>query len=179
MFGIILGTLCLVALVATVRGRRFARYGHGHHFGHHFGRHHCGHHDFHRGYGAPFRDSFHGHHAGQRDLLRELFIRLDTTPGQEKAIVAILDAARDRARSVESELREARKRVAALLGSDVLDRTALEERLTEARAVVERLTRELGDSLAAVHEVLDERQRRVLSELIADGSLGRGPYFGC
>jgi Spy/CpxP family protein refolding chaperone len=167
MFGIILGTLCLVALVATVRGRRYARHGYG----------------FHRSWmaddGPPWRDSWRVHHARPRDLLRELFIRLDTTPGQEKAIVAALEHARERARSVKGELKETRRRVAALLGSDVLDRAALEERLSEPKAVVDTLRGELLQTLAAIHEVLDQRQRRLLSELIADGSIGRAPYFGC
>jgi len=66
MFGFIVGAACLFGLVRVLR---HARHGH---FGHHgpFGR---------------FRGGF-----GPRMMLRGLFERLDTTPGQEKVIAAAI-----------------------------------------------------------------------------------------
>jgi Spy/CpxP family protein refolding chaperone len=111
--------------------------------------------------------------------MREAFVRLDTTPGQEKAIVAIIEHARDKVRDLRGELVQLRKEIAALLGSQVLDRTQLDARIEMMRHVVSRLGDELGEALSQVHEVLDDRQRRTLSELIADGSFSRSPFVGC
>ena len=168
MLGIIFGTLCLVALVSTVRRR----------------------HDGHFAYGPAWHEGFHDAHEfasvprlhrrwrGRRNWLRALFTRLDTTPGQEKAVVALLEAARERARASRGVLRDARREVAALLGSDVLDREALEAAMVRPGQVADELQQEVVTLLAAVHELLDDRQRRVLGELLAHGSLLREPYLG-
>ena len=168
MLGIIFGTLCLVALVATVRRRR-----HGY-----FAYAPAWHAALHDAHDAPWQPRFHPRALGRRNLLRALFARLDTTPGQEKAIVALLDAARERARGSRGELREVRREVAAVLGSDVLDRDALEAALVRPRQLANALQQELVTLLTAVHEQLDDKQRRVLGELLADGSLLRGSYLG-
>ena len=167
MFGFILGTLCLVALIATVRGRRYAGFGHGGRCGGPFD------------YEGPWREGFarRRHRMHPRDLLRELFVRLDTTPGQEKAIVAILERARERARELRGGLKQTRAQLGALVASDVLDRAALQAVFATPRELFTRLESELEETLAAVHEVLDDRQRRILGELIADGSLSHAPGF--
>lgn len=162
MIGFIVGTLCLVALIATVRRHSYARYGY-------YGPCARGY-----GYGPPWRE--YGPRHGPRSLLRELFVRLDTTPGQEKAIVALLEHARDKAYQSKRALYETRKQVAALLGSDVLDKNALTTLLEQPQVELGRLSHELADTLSAVHELLDDRQRRALGELIADGSLGYGRH---
>lgn len=165
MFGFILGTLCLVALIATVRGRRYAGFGHGRRCGGSFE------------YEGSWRDGFHGrrHRMRPRDLLRELFVRLDTTPGQEKAVVAILDRARERVRALRGGLKQTRAQLGALIASDVLDRAALQAAFATPHELFGRLESDLEETLAAIHEVLDDRQRRILGELIADGSLSHGP----
>lgn len=167
MFGFIIGTLCLVGLVATLRARRYGGFAYGG--------------GCHRGYGyGPYDGPHWGpRRVSPRGLMREAFVRLDTTPGQEKAIVAIVEGARDKARDLRSELAQLRKEIAALLGSQALDRTQLDARIEMARHVIGRLGDELGEALSQVHEVLDDRQRRTLSELIADGSFSRSPFVGC
>lgn len=164
MFGLIIGTVCLVALFATLRGRRHAYYGYGYDTD---GTERWG-------CGRGVRRRAMRHH-GPRNLVRGMFVRLDTTPGQEKAILAILERARERSRGLKRELQRTRKEIAALLGSEVLDRAALEARLSEPKQVLDRAGAELVEALSAIHELLDERQRRVLGELLADGSLSREP----
>lgn len=174
MFGLILGTLCLVALIATVRRRRYGAYAYG-------GPGWMG---FHRGpwadgYGPPWAS----YGGARRGLMRGLFAQLDTTPGQEKAIRALLEAARERLKGLRGELADARTELAALFGGDVLEPATVEALFAQRKPVLEQLSGEFARTLAAIHEVLDEKQRRQLSELLADGSLGSalhgGRFYGC
>ncbi|MDB4975468.1 MAG: uncharacterized protein JWN48_3809 [Myxococcaceae bacterium] len=176
MFGWILGAVSLGALFAVLKRRRhryLAYYGGA-----------CGSHgawaDSRRsGWHDPdWRGRWHAHaHAHARGsrhgLLRGLFMQLDTTPGQEKAIVHELADARERLRSFKLDVEEARRDIAAIIASDVFDQAALEQLLAERRATLDSMSKELVRTLATVHEVLDTRQRRELGELLADGSIGQ------
>ncbi|MDB4988520.1 MAG: uncharacterized protein JWN04_3698, partial [Myxococcaceae bacterium] len=130
-------------------------------------------------WGDPRAFGWHAHHYHRRGrgsrfgMLRSLFGQLDTTPGQEKAIVAALAAARERFKSFKLELTDARRDIAALVSSDVLDEAALEALWSERRDTLDHMSKELVRTLATVHEVLDTRQRRELGELLADGSIGQ------
>lgn len=171
MLGLIVGTLCLIALIATLRRRRYAHfmdYGYG---------------PF---WGGPFRDGWgdglghgrrHFHHfRGRRRLLYGLFRRLDTTPGQEKAIVELMNGVRDRLGEARGELAAARRELAAALGGEVLEAAALEAAFRRGNEQFARLSRELQAALAGVHEALDPEQRQQLAELLADGSLNPRLY---
>lgn len=157
MVGFVFGTLCLLGLVKVLRGGR----GWGHH-------HRRG-----RGWGG----------FGSRRMLRGLFERLDTSPGQERVIV---DAAReiaDSVRPLRDEVSASRRDVAAALRSASLDAESLgdvfarhDEALREARK------RAVG-ALARVHDALDERQREALARMIEQRCASRwgrhgGPYRG-
>jgi Spy/CpxP family protein refolding chaperone len=163
MLGLFLGTLCAVGLVAAVRHRHGFR--------------HCAYGGFYRGFagwdGPPrsFRRGLGG--WGGRQVLRGLFVHLDTTPGQEKAIASSLYEARERLSELRTELRTLPQDLAALLGSDVLDVAALEATLSRQQVGFDRVRAELVRTLASIHEALDTRQRRELGELLADGSLGQ------
>jgi Spy/CpxP family protein refolding chaperone len=175
MLGLIFGTLCLIALIATLRRRRYARfmdYGVGPFWG-----------------GAPFRDGWgdgfgfgfgHGpgrfRPRGRRRLLYGLFRRLDTTPGQEKAIVDLMNGVRERLSEARAELVAARRELAAALGGEVLDPAALEVAFRRGNEQFARLSREVQAALAGVHEALDPEQRQQLAELLADGSLNPRLY---
>jgi len=177
MLGMIFGGLCLVALIATVRRRRY--WGH-HAYGALYDRDDS---RWEGGFGGPamrFRRGAWG--GGGRRVLRELFIRLDTSPGQEKAIASSLHEARSRLSELRGELRSVKQEVAALIGSDVLDVVALEAVLGQQQVGFDRVRNELVRTLSTIHEALDTRQRRELGELLADGSLGllaRGARRGC
>lgn len=173
MFGLILGTLCLIALVATVKRRRHAYYGGYSYRG--YGPRFCRHddyrdvHDEFREYAEPRGYGRRG--TRRRDLLRGLFIRLDTTPGQEKAILAIVEDAQRQMREERRALIDLRRELSAVIGSDLLDRAALDGQLALVRDRLDVVGGQAIDALAAIHDVLDTRQRRVLGELIADGSI--------
>ncbi|MET0343204.1 MAG: periplasmic heavy metal sensor [Polyangiales bacterium] len=173
MFGFIIGTLCLVGLFATLRARRHGGYG--------YAGYGCGR----AGYGGfghddeePWEPRHHRRRSGRRGALRALFARLDTTPGQEKAIVGLLDQARGIARDKRGELRDARRELSAVFASARFDRDALEASLAEPRRLLDALQRDFVTLAEGLHELLDDRQRRIVGELIADGSFGRGSLYG-
>ncbi|HEX5661216.1 MAG TPA: periplasmic heavy metal sensor [Polyangiales bacterium] len=155
MFGWIIGTVGIVALVATIKRRRFARYG--------------------------YPGMYYGPRRGLRGrgLLRGLFWQLETTPGQENAIVAALDEALERLRSLKADTTTTRRELGALIGSQALDRAALEALIGRQRTQLDAASAELVRTVERVHEVLDDSQRRELGALIAEGSLGPTMVRGC
>jgi len=169
MFGLIVGTLCLIALVATLRRRNYYRYAYAfpyrHGPGYWPGRY--GGYGHHMGYGGFAR-------PGGATLLRALFARLDTTHGQEKELGKIAEGVRERLGNTPDEIASARKELAAAVGVDVIDGSALDAAVARYRALLDRLGQELTQTLLSVHEVLDGKQRKLLAEAIADGARGFG-----
>ncbi len=150
MFGFLFGAACLGGLVALAF--------HGPRHGHWHGRR------WHRGgfgFGRPFQRG--------RFLLNSLFDRLDTTPGQEKAILAAISELRESAGDVREKLRSSRTEVAEALREEVFE----EDRV---RAVVDRHAEELvnlggagAQALGKIHEALDSEQRKQLARWIESG----------
>jgi len=172
MFGLIIGTLCLFALIATLRGRHhgyFVPFGYRRHWHHHG---HYGH-----GYPGYYARGDYGYRAGRhgrgRFATRWLFEQLDTTPGQEKAILKSFETMQEHLASGRSELGTAKKELAQALGGDELDQSALASALTKVDALFDRARTELVQSLTEIHAALDGKQRKLLAELIADA-----PAFG-
>lgn len=151
MFGFLFGTACLLGLTAT-----FAR--------HHHGRHHCS--GGHRGRG--FRS------GRGRFVLNRLLDRLDTTPGQEKVIREAVDGLLEDVHEARSELRATRADVALAIRGETLDRGAIDGVFERHDRVIDRVRQNALDSFGKVHETLDERQRRILAELIEAGPFARG-----
>jgi Spy/CpxP family protein refolding chaperone len=152
MFGFFIGTACILGLaVMAARGRRY--------------RH---------GYGA-------GHHGGfRRRGLRRVLERLDTSPGQEKAILIALDALRDRGKEMAQGLGETRKSVAAALRAEQLDPRAFAAIFDEPLARVSALREELTKAVATIHETLTPRQKEQLSSLVEAGPpWGYGHRHAC
>jgi uncharacterized membrane protein len=172
MFGLVLGTLCLIALVATVRRRRYGRFARAHWHGR-----------------APWVGPYAGFEGWSRRsyaitmppglrrggwLVRALFERLDTSHGQEKALVQIAAQVRERLHGTRDELHAARKDLAAAVGGDVIDGTALDSAVARHKALFDKLGKELTQTLLSVHEVLDGEQRALLAQMIANGPMVGG-----
>ena len=144
MFGFLFGAACLGGLAALLFHRNH----------HHYGG--CG-----RGYGGRFQRG--------RGFLRAAFERLDTTPGQEKAIMAAVDEFHDTARVARGKVLASRGEVAAALREDQFEpgrvRAALSRNFDELAA--------LGDSgaqtLGKIHEALDSEQRKRLARWLESG----------
>jgi len=152
MFGFIVGALCLFGLVRVIaRGRHGFRHGHWHHHGHY------------RGFGP-------------RRALYGLFERLDAAPGQEKVIASAVDEFMDRARASGRDFRDTRRAIADALRGPELDETRLGEVFVRHDASLEEVRRAGVDAARKVHDALDERQRKILGDLVENGFYGFGHY---
>ncbi len=167
-FGFIVGTLCLVGLAHTVlgRGRRYAGFGHRRWGGcgeQDYGEHRWGRGDF--GDGPRHRDA----PGGQRGwgVIHAMMRRLDASAAQEKAIMAAVDDVRRTVRDLRGQAQIAREELARALGEPTLDPAVL----ASARARVETASHHIADALTAaltdIHAILDDRQRRMLGDVIA------------
>jgi len=164
MLGFIIGTFCLIGLVRVVRRGRYwgGHHGYGHGYGHHGG--------FGAGVGGP-----------RRWLLRGLFERLETTPGQEKAIMAALDELRSNRKLGREELAQSRGDLAQVVAGGLVDDGALEETFARHDRLLAQVRVSFIEALRKVTEALDEKQRKDLARMIEGGFTGlrggfRGPY---
>jgi hypothetical protein len=139
----------------------------------------------HGGHG-PFGYGWHGHrgrhgrrHARMRWMLHGLFVRIDASPAQERAIVAEIDKLQDRLRGIKAGVRDARGDLAAALRGPVLDDAALGAALGRVDTATGEARSAVVDALRAVHGVLDDRQRGQVADLVDQGGgwwRGFGPY---
>jgi hypothetical protein len=152
MFGFVLGTACLIALVVVIsRGRHGRLFGRGR-YGYRYG-----------GYGGGPRAALHG-----------LLERLDTGPGQEKVIVGAVEEFVDRARDSGRELRETRRDLADAVRGDRIDEARLSDVFGRHDGALDKLRTAGVDALRKVHETLDERQRKILADVVESGHFGYG-----
>ncbi len=149
MFGFVVGALCLVGLLKVAR---------------HGGHWHGG------GFGRGSRG---GRFGRGRWMLRWLFERLETTPGQEKVILESVDQVREAAFKARGSFRDFGPDVARALRGEKLDHEQLKQAFTRQDTELEEIRRTLLVSLEKIHEALDENQRKELAELIE-----RAPMFG-
>lgn len=156
MFGFLLGAACLGGLIALTAHRRRA---------HGFGRH-CG--AMHR-FGSRWGASC----SGGRYLLQALLERLDTTPGQEKVIVAAVQELRETARELRSRLSGSREQLAHALRSDTFDERAVQTLILKHNEDLGALGTAASSALGKVHEALDAEQRQRLARWVESG-----PGFG-
>ena len=150
MFGILFGTACLLGLTAT-----FARHRHD-------GNHCRG------GRGHGFRG------ARGRFVLNRLLDRLDTTPGQEKVIREAVDTLMEDVHSARGDFRGTRTQIAEAIRREALDRVAIEGVFASHDVVINRVRQNALAAFTKVHETLDQRQRKILAEMIESGPFRRG-----
>jgi hypothetical protein len=157
MFGFFVGAVSLYALWRVLRGPR-----HWHRWHHH---RHGG------GFDGDARASW---------AMRRLFERLDTSPGQEKVIREAFDKFRDETRDLPRDVVDARRDLGKAMRSDNFDESLLGEAFARTGGALDRLHKAVVGALGSVHEVLDERQRKILAEWIESrGGWMHGPYRGC
>lgn len=175
MFGIIVGTLCLIALFAVMRRERYRRYG----FVYAGGPWGYGHHRLHR---HAYAHGHFGHHAyaggrrarfGRGELVDGVLASLETTPGQDRVIVQAFETLFEHLRKASETRQAAHAKVASAVASDTLDAHALQAGLAREGELGAELRAELAAALSRVHEALEPRQRKLLGELIEEGLLAR------
>lgn len=113
------------------------------------------------------------HHHGRwgwRGMLRGLFLRLDTSPGQEKVLVEAVEEVMQALEKLRPEGEATLKAVAQALRGESFDSTPLNELDARHEALIAELRRTLRAALSRVHEALDMRQRRELSEMLEHGA---------
>jgi hypothetical protein len=178
MLGFLIGTVCLVGLIKTLRWGRHGGggCGYGRGYGHHgggWGR---------RGWGGG--DGEHGDHGGSGGgwggrgfggpnvFMRMLFQRLETTPGQEKVIVAAYEEMREAAQKARGELKASRGDVAKAMRSESIDEVFFGEMFARHDTALEALRKASLGAVAKVHDALDEKQRARFADLIESGPAG-------
>ena len=164
---IVIGVLGIMAL------RRAHRWHHGYDgYGWHGPSGHGCH--SHRGWSG-----WHGRrHTRARMMLHGLFMRIDASPAQERAIIAEVEKLQDRLREAKGGAREARGDLAAALRGPVLDDAALGAVLGRVDTATGSARSAVIDALRGVHGVLDDRQRGQVADLLDGGGWWRGfgPY---
>jgi Spy/CpxP family protein refolding chaperone len=190
--GFAIGTICLIGLVRAVARRRwygFSPYG-GYAYGfggpcggfggrrRAFGRHHGPwHHDMWGDDSPPWRGNAEARHEGPwgrgRHVVDSILGRLDATPVQEKAILAALDELREKARELRGMGRDVRADVARSIRGSMLDDVALEGATARIDDATLKLRAAARAAIAKIHDVLDDRQRKMLADMI-DSSFSGG-----
>lgn len=162
MVGFIIGTLCLMGLIATLRAGRRRRWGH--HWGGHGG-----------GWGE-------GRGPGPRFFLRRLFMELGTSPSQEKVIVSAVEEVRAAAASLKGEFGASRTDVAQAIRNPAFTGESLGDLFGRHDESMKKMREVVTGAFAKVHEVLDDGQRAILAQYVEQG-IGRrwgggwrGPY---
>lgn len=147
MLGFIIGTVCLIGLVKVLRRGRgwHGRWGHG-------------------AYGRRYGGMESG--GPRRWFLRSILERLDTTPGQERAIVAAIDELRDNRKLVRDETEQTRADLARVVTGGLVDDAALEETFARHDRLLAQLRVAFVESLRKATEALDERQRKQVAVLL-------------
>jgi uncharacterized membrane protein len=123
---------------------------------------------------APFGGHGFRHFGGPpwwrgRGVLYSALARLDATPSQEKAILGAIDELTDVARELRGTGREARAEVARALSAPTFDDGALASAAARVDEAGHKLRGAVQASLAKIHGVLDDRQRKKLGDLIESG----------
>jgi hypothetical protein len=185
MLGVLIGTVCLVGLIKTLRWGRYGG-GCGGGYGGHgggWGRRGWGGHG-HQGEGWGGGGGHGGGWGGggwggPSMFLRMLFQRLETTPGQEKVIVAAYEEMREAAGKARGEVRASRADIARAMRSPAIDEVLFGEMFARHDAALEALRRSGLGAIAKVHDALDERQRARFADLIEAGpGFFRGGAWG-
>ncbi len=145
MLGMVIGTVCAIGLFSVARRRARARWGHG----------------------RP------GFRRGGRWLLRSLFERLDTTPGQEKAIVSALEELRQNRGALRDEIEQSRGDLARAVRGGLIEDATLEEAFARHDRLLAQFRVSFVEAVKKAAEALDERQRKVLADFLEGRGWGR------
>jgi Spy/CpxP family protein refolding chaperone len=149
MLGFVIGALCLFGFVKVAFGR------------HHYWRRGC-----HWGHGG-WHHGFHGRFG--RGGLYWVLQRLDTSPGQEKAIRAALSELYAQISALRPNLRSLRSEVAAAFSQDSFQPADVAAAFNQREPELGQVQNAFAAALGKIHEALDPDQRQKLSRLLDSG----------
>jgi hypothetical protein len=114
-------------------------------------------------------------------MMRGLFERLDTTPGQEKVIQEEVETLRSRFSDLRREWKASGDDLARAMRAESFDETLMGELFARHDDRLREMRKDLVGSLARIHDALDEQQRERVAELLERGrgwkwAGGEGPY---
>jgi hypothetical protein len=182
MFGILIGTACLIGLIKVLRrgsygygsyggcgyGSSSGRWGGGPWGGGPWSRGWGGPHQGHGRWGGEAR-GWGGGWGGQGFILRALLEQLDATPAQEKVIAGAFQELREELGKSREELRKSRADIAKVMRGSNFDEVMFGELFARHDATLESMRKAVMGALGKVHVILDERQRARLADLIENG----------
>jgi hypothetical protein len=174
MLGFIIGAACVVGVAKLLRRRAWhAHFGYGGYGGGPYSAG-CG-----SGMAYGFRGVGRGgpRSPGGRWALRSLFERLETTPGQERVILAAFDELRDNRKALRDEAKQTRVDLAHAIGGGLIEDATLEEAYARHDRTLAQLRVGFTEVLKKVVEVLDEPQRKELASIV-EGGFFRGGWGG-
>ena len=130
------------------------------------------------------RGRHHRYYRGGRNfMLRRLFQRLNTGPGQEKVVLTEIDALQDTARGLRDELKSTRADIASILRDENYDKAKVETLFRKQDELLAKMRTAAASSMEKIHGVLDERQKQDLAEMVERGfrrfSYGHHYGHGC
>lgn len=173
--------LGVLGFLAARKARRCARgpFGHGWHHHHH-------HHKWHGWHGC-WHDWYGWHGDFHRRGLYMALSHLDASPAQERAIIAEVDKLRERLYAAKEGLKDSRADLAAAVRGSTLDEAALGAVLGRVDTATAEARSAILDAVRTIHEVLDDKQRNYLADLLergwwrsrawrGAGGSGGGPY---
>jgi hypothetical protein len=186
MIAFIIGAACVVGLAKMLRRRAWhARFGYGG-YGPGCGAGYRGSAYRDDGFGdGPYRDGPYreqafqgmgrgGRFRGTRMALRAVFERLETTPGQERVILAAIDEFRENRKAMADEFRQSRGDLAHAIEGGLIEDTTLDDAFARQDRMLARLRVGFTEALKKVVEVLDEPQRKRLAAWLEGGFFRRG-----
>jgi uncharacterized membrane protein len=172
MFGFVFGTLCLIGFTRVAFGHRYCHRGFHRRFGH---RHGCGEH------GGYYSDGHcggsgrwgHGHWGrgrwGSDRALYYAFERLNTSPGQEKAIRGALQDLRDSLGALRPAVQSLRQDIASVFKEETFTAAQAENILHSRDPELGQARAALALTISRIHEALDPDQRERVARWAAEG----------
>lgn len=171
MFSFVIGIICFVALINTVRRHRYG-YAHG------WGWPHRPWHGWSCPPPGPPHGPWHRPHWDGRRALDSFIDRLGATKEQERVIREQARHFRSKLRSMRGEGGRTREDLARAFRADSFDENVMGDLFIRHDDELRELRIQAVELLASVHAVLDERQRELLASIVEDGRpIGfGGPY---
>jgi Spy/CpxP family protein refolding chaperone len=109
-------------------------------------------------------------------MLRWLFERLETTPGQERAIGDAVMRLRKEGVAVREEVALTRADLARAIEGGIVDDATLEETFARHDRLLAQLRVGWIEALKTVSETLDPRQRKEVADVLARRGFFGGPW---
>ncbi len=162
MLGFILGAVCVVGIAKALRRRRAWHHpiGYGGYEAHGPA---CG-------FGYDRGDGYRGlrGHAAPW-ALRSLFERLETTPGQERVILAAFEELRENRRVLRDEVKQTRADLAHAVAGGLIEDSTFEDAFARHDRLLAQLRVSFTETMKKIVETLDEPQRKELAGWLEGG----------